>query len=382
MVQEAVKNTMVTDVPAQQVNGSQTSTLLVSNETHRPITNVSTFNNGSSNIDVSCSLILNSFPTQSIMRNTSNSSYKVNGRLKESQIVNTNCGILKNPEIEAMLSNLNLSENIRNNDFYDQKSFNAYRSSNKNDAANINFAISDDSIDNKREACDLAESMLGVPRSKCASCANYNNHLFFLSCLHSYCSNCLQIQLQKMQSNEQNYESAQHKTIVCVVCDWKQLLPEGMESLPEDAVNKNVEQFILNQNESPFLKVDCTLCKGDNIRGQAVVYCSSCPPRQASICAACMRAHLSMNRFKDHILQPLPLQQIKHYFFPCSQHPDKKVSILCRTCKRSSCVTCCQQSCMQHDVVDFEKDKPKVASMMAGFKENCTKAWSQVGYCF
>ena len=134
-------------------------------------------------------------------------------------------------------------------------------------------------------ACELCSQKLQQPR--------------VLSCLHVFCTPCLEKQVEGMEGEDMNVASgpAPTGTIICSICKQEtKLHGKGVEDLPLDIVLMN----ILDKSAIGDMDIVCTSCKA---RETAVARCSDCAN---FLCPACVTAHQYMRCFENHKVSTHP----------------------------------------------------------------------------
>lgn len=138
----------------------------------------------------------------------------------------------------------------------------------------------------------------GSEEQMCRICDEKYKQPRILSCLHVFCTACLEKQLE---------EDAEHDTVLgavnglknsikCPIC--KQVTPltdKGIDGLPLDTVMAN----ILDMAAMDDPQIVCTSCKA---KEKAVARCNDCA---SFLCPNCVTAHQYMRCFENHKVTPL-----------------------------------------------------------------------------
>ena len=142
---------------------------------------------------------------------------------------------------------------------------------------------------NDDHTCQLCEAQLSQPR--------------ILSCLHVYCTGCLEKQVEdcnegndaasaeEAAANAEGAAGTKMGIIQCIVCKQNSLLPpEGVQGLPLDSVLA----MVVDKSDSDDGQILCTSCKAQE---KAVAQCSDCA---TFLCPGCVTAHQFMRCFENH----------------------------------------------------------------------------------
>ena len=133
-----------------------------------------------------------------------------------------------------------------------------------------------------------------------------------LTCLHSFCTECLQ-QLVTPAN-----------TIECPVCrKASQLDVSGILCLPEN--------FYLKDNNTLSMSNKCDECFS---QGQISASVNTCDDCDIILCEMCSIEHVKMAVFANHCAKPNKTKR-----FDCRYHK-KMCSLFCRTCTQALCALC------------------------------------------
>src|SRR6218665_2405142 len=208
--------------------------------------------------------------------------------------------------------------------------------------------------------CALCKKMCVEPRS--------------LTCLHSFCLQCL---LQSIKGKNINLE----KTLSCALCDEEYVVPkEGLRR------NDFIYRLIKDDESTPSSKdrILCTLCPKDKENPESEIplatsYCIDC---EQEMCDCCNKAHSGHNSGKTHRVFGLgrhddeELAKDKRY--DCPEHPRKKVELFCKRCEAVICITCFAETHKHHDCIDLDKYIDQLRDQM---EKNCGDATSCLNSC-
>ena len=138
----------------------------------------------------------------------------------------------------------------------------------------------------------------------------------FLSCLHSFCINCL----MKTVNND---------TIICPTCKEMTTVPDNDISLLR--VNLLLRKFKTVMDKIQSSKMLCQFCLVVN----ATLKCQEC---SQLICEECSEKHKTMKTFKDHKMYKL-----------CDKHKDGMITHVCIKCARPACAKCVMTEHFDHE---------------------------------
>ena len=177
---------------------------------------------------------------------------------------------------------------------------------------------------------------------KCSICLELFNDPRLLPCLHTYCLKCLQGLVNDQKSD-----------LSCPQCRAKHKIPKGgvgsylcdlsiLSELETAKATTEIEQTKL-----------CDFC----ITGEvAVSYCNECCEY---LCECCKDMHKRGKRSSTHTVTLLEeaalfgsLHVIKQDPY-CSQHPDYKLEIVCKTCNTLVCCKCMLETTHKGHSYDF-----------------------------
>ena len=133
----------------------------------------------------------------------------------------------------------------------------------------------------------------------CRICDEKYKQPRILSCLHVFCTPCLEKQLEDGDADGDHDSIAegtgiQKGTLKCTLCkQMTALTSKGVEDLPLDSVMVN----ILDMAAMNDPQIVCTSCKA---KEKAVARCNDCA---SFLCPNCVTAHQYMRCFENHKVQ-------------------------------------------------------------------------------
>ncbi|XP_058247354.1 E3 ubiquitin-protein ligase TRIM45 [Hemibagrus wyckioides] len=176
------------------------------------------------------------------------------------------------------------------------------------------------------------------PRAFCSVCKRMYREPKLLSCLHTFCSDCIR-QLEPFsplsgQGESPGRERVHSLTVLCPECDSEVELPRsGVDGLTTDHLALDevfMETLLLGKSAV------CDLC-GDAEAGQRCEVCS------LNLCDFCSQAHRRQKRTSSHAIHSLEeLKRQGRLSRPvlCSLHPGQELRLFCETCDLTVCLEC------------------------------------------
>ena len=137
---------------------------------------------------------------------------------------------------------------------------------------------------------------IGKDQHDCPGCEKVIGQPKVLSCLHVFCKDCLQSQLDEETNEndelEENFKPVSDTgVIVCKTCQQETPLPsKKLDDLMSDYVLEDVLEALAIDDK----QVVCTSCKA---KETAVARCTDCA---SFLCANCVTAHQFMRCFENH----------------------------------------------------------------------------------
>ena len=176
------------------------------------------------------------------------------------------------------------------------------------------------------------------PHITCGVCSKPYNDPRMLSCLHSFCLQCLHHEIEK---------SGSQQMVQCPICERNTSIPVGGASvLPQNLhLGFEVEVAGYMSKMANNSDVPCDHCiDGDN--GPAVVFCCTC---HQFLCKVAYEFHRTGRHLSKHNMVSLDQEEARqlhttkkprdHY---CSQpnHEDNELIAYCATCSLLVCLRC------------------------------------------
>ncbi|XP_011404961.1 PREDICTED: tripartite motif-containing protein 45-like [Amphimedon queenslandica] len=181
---------------------------------------------------------------------------------------------------------------------------------------------SEDELDSKKEI--VTTKVEDLTSITCAVCQSTFSDPRLLSCLHSFCKQCLSKLLVR---------GLKFNTIKCPLCRNEHflLLSEGVDDLMPNTQLASKLESLLQPAPQPL----CGECEEANV----VSFCENC---HNYLCELCHQAHKRMASFKSHLLV-LPDEaksKPKVKAFQCPKHPSEPLTVYCINCKSVICRDC------------------------------------------
>ncbi|KAF7709353.1 tripartite motif-containing protein 45 [Silurus meridionalis] len=173
-------------------------------------------------------------------------------------------------------------------------------------------------------------------RAFCRVCKRMYREPKLLSCLHTFCADCIR-QLEAFSPLSEapaRDRDRVRERVLCPECDSVVELPRsGVDALTTDHLALD-EVFM-----ETLLLEKCAVCDlcGDAEARQRCAVCS------LNLCDFCSQAHRRQKRTSSHAIQSLEeLKRQGHLSRPvlCSQHPGQELRLFCETCDLTICMEC------------------------------------------
>ena len=186
------------------------------------------------------------------------------------------------------------------------------------------------------------------PHMTCGVCSKPYNDPRILSCLHSFCLQCLHHEIEK---------SGSQQMFQCPICEQNTSIPVGGASVLPQNLHLGFEVEVAGYMSKMVSnsEVCCDECV-DGRNGLAVVFCCMC---RQFLCKHCRDHHSSSRKLSKHKIVGLDQEGARqlhttmkprdHY---CSQrnHEDNKLNFYCETCSLLVCPHCTTLSHKSHSV--------------------------------
>ena len=189
------------------------------------------------------------------------------------------------------------------------------------------------------------------PHITCGVCSKPYNDPRILSCLHSFCLQCLHHEIEK---------SGSQQMFQCPICEQNTSIPVGGASvLPQNLhLGFEVEVAGYMSKMTSNSDVACDQC-AEGSSDPAEVFCCAC---HHFLCAFCLEYHKRNRMWSKHKIVGLDQEGARqlhttmkprdHY---CSQpnHEDNKLNLYCETCSLLLCRDCTTVTHKSHSVKEI-----------------------------
>ena len=214
-----------------------------------------------------------------------------------------------------------------------------------------------------------------VPHITCGVCSKPYNDSRILSCLHSFCLQCLHHEIEK---------SGSQQMFQCPICEHNTNIPVGGASvLPQNLhLGFEVEVAGYMSKMTSNSDVACDQC-AEGSSDPAVVFCCAC---HHFLCAFCLEHHKRNRIWSKHKIVGLDQEGARqlhttmkpgdHY---CSQpnHEDNKLNFYCETCSLLVCLHCTTVTHKSHSVKEIstvaKTHQIEISGALEDVKEVVTK---------
>ena len=184
---------------------------------------------------------------------------------------------------------------------------------------------------------DLNMSLTGKRRNNmdvvCGICRKTFDNPRVLDCLHTFCENCIENNLEI-----EEYDASIEYSVKCSTCNQLSVLPEdGVKSLPINVFAKNAMDLLIIEDSKENV-VKCTNCNDDE---DAMSRCVECTE---FLCVVCVTAHRRFRLTKDHriiLLDALKYDRSTvHRPVHCPKHDPELFMFYCEVCEELICKEC------------------------------------------
>ena len=193
-------------------------------------------------------------------------------------------------------------------------------------------------------------SLLNVPvdcgkDGYCFLCKEPYRDPRLLPCLHAFCFNCLQKQLEDPTEKQ--------AALLCPTC--LEQTPLRIDDLPSHIYLHNQASIVRRVVELQKAG-ECENCDGE---GEAVAFCPDCGEGGLRICEQCVECHKRFKSYNKHKLVSLnsdlrvfARKQIDKDSMVCAKHGNVALKFFCQTCEGLACSEC---SLSDHCGHEFEE---------------------------
>ncbi|XP_019613636.1 PREDICTED: keratin, type I cytoskeletal 9-like [Branchiostoma belcheri] len=193
-----------------------------------------------------------------------------------------------------------------------------------------------------------------------------------LSCLHTFCQECLELLLKRQEEQHQ---------LECPTCRNKtQLSGSGVAGLKDnffvESLNDTVKlhKTVMETEGCSSSNVACGACES---KGEAKSYCVECGD---FICEECNSAHRRMKSLKGHQLVGMEdfrsgavVKAAKLRTQPCRLHEDESLKFFCQTCGEAVCRDCIIMEHKGHSYTHLSEASAAIKEELATALQNSDK---------
>ncbi|XP_064629696.1 uncharacterized protein LOC135488786 [Lineus longissimus] len=168
-----------------------------------------------------------------------------------------------------------------------------------------------------------------------------------LSCLHTFCTSCLEAHLAS-EEERTNYRFVIYsRSITCPVCKQRTEVPSGgIKNLPDNFLVSNLTE-VVNRSKPSSSSPACDICSNYKKRTRDAV--SKCLECSKFLCRNCVDLHKKTKVTKGHTIFDVEVEKN----IMCKCHEEEPVRFFCQPCETCICVLCTFQGHVGHEVSSF-----------------------------
>ena len=198
----------------------------------------------------------------------------------------------------------------------------------------------------------------------CKLCADTYKEPRILPCLHSFCYQCLQKEMEKVGSQDKMNKAGQSerksgKQIKCPACN-KKFTVTSLNDLPQHLyLGFEVEVAGLVQYIKSADRAICDGCSGEPDTNPVVGFCCEC---HEFLCKTCLDYHKRNRKLQKHKISLIDEvasieENLKHMIceYTCTEqgHEKQALDFYCRTCNKPICNYCAVSEHKKHLYCDL-----------------------------
>ena len=200
----------------------------------------------------------------------------------------------------------------------------------------------------------------------CPICKEEFNEPKALPCLHTFCQNCLQDDINRRQLLSERTLTG----FPCPLCRTHTSPPDTSMAVNEWAkcfiTNFHITKLMDKTKSEQLLNIGCQPCARLKRRCLAVSWCVNC---QEAMCTECTEAHEAFTMRSSHDIKPLSVLDLKKLSEQvsedmCNIHSNEILKLFCERCEEVLCSTCyglrhrkCDRVVSVKDVVRVKKEE-------------------------
>ena len=185
-----------------------------------------------------------------------------------------------------------------------------------------------------------------------------------LSCLHTFCADCLQKHVDS-DTNRSSRFLLYSRYITCPLCRGKTEIPSGgIRRLPDNFLLSSLTDVL--DRKSGGKSPPCEICPAERSRtkGAASHKCLDCTKL---LCKSCVDLHMTTRVTQHHSL--IDIEGEKD--IECKKHPEEIVRYYCEPCEECVCVVCTFQEHRDHEICSFSDGFSKYRSSLDSLLNQC-----------
>ena len=214
---------------------------------------------------------------------------------------------------------------------------------------------------------------LSMSDATCDKCDEYYTDPRMLPCLHTFCLQCLEKELEKQNSKD---------TLQCPNCKEKVTLPQsGVSGLPQDLHMANEAERARIGEKVEKANEQCDHC-GRSDSGQAVAFCVDC---DEFLCRSCDDHHKKWRKTVEHTrvsagerVKASEDNTLSRFYqqLRCPTHKKYELEFYCKKCEKLICRNCMDFEHNNHreNCNLMEKFAQQEIEGLQGCVENCQGA--------
>ena len=174
----------------------------------------------------------------------------------------------------------------------------------------------------------------------CEKCDEYYKDPRMLPCLHTFCLQCLEKELEELESQS---------TLHCPNCKEKVTLSQkGVSELPQDLHKANEAEIARISEKVEDANEYCDNCGRSDDSGRAVAFCIDC---DEFLCKICKDRHPKRGKTADHIVitagerlsktnEGNTTSKFPQQNMSCPLHKGYSLEVYCKKCEKLICKNC------------------------------------------
>lgn len=190
----------------------------------------------------------------------------------------------------------------------------------------------------------------------CPLCLEFAQNPKYLPCIHTFCFECLEKDLENKNKDE--------ITAACPKCGRIYNVPSvGLDGLPTNIfVAQSIEQLTISKTLSTNTSQICELCQNED----SCIYCWDC---HQCMCDRCCLAHRGSTVSKSHVIRNLEEMRHSKTVPParelnCAKHLEKRLELYCSKCRIVICAKCFEVDHEEHVCSGLDETSTKFKNQL------------------